>query len=93
MKGKYNEHVNESRNQKKLKKLIEQLGHTSVEVWWEAVRGGYDMGGYDGGFMFCSDICTCEPLGYSFEEAWEYLNDAPWFVETSTPSEYSDDYD
>ena len=45
MKGKYNEHVNESRNQKKLKKLIEQLGHTSVEVWWEAVRGGYDMGG------------------------------------------------
>jgi len=93
MKGKYSEHVNESRNQIKLKKKLEELGHTNVEVWWEAVKGGYEMGGYEGGYLFCSDVCTCEPLGYSFDEAWEYLNDAPWFAEMQPPLSYSDNYD
>lgn len=93
MQGKYSEHVNESRNQIKLKKKLEELGHTNVEVWWEVVKGGYEMGGYDGGFFFCSDVCSYEPLGYSFNEAWELLNDSPWFAEMQPPLSYSDNYD
>lgn len=93
MQGKYSEHVNESRNQIKLKKKLEELGHTNVEVWWEAVKGGYEMGGYEGGYLFCSDVCTCEPLGYSFDEAWEYLNDAPWFEEPQYLCSKEDNYD
>lgn len=93
MQGKYSEHVNESRNQIKLKKKLEELGHTNVEVWWENISGSYEMGGYDGGFFFCSDVCSYEPLGYSFNEAWELLNDSPWFAEMQPPLSYSDNYD
>ena len=51
------------------------------------------MGGYEGGYLFCSDVCTCEPLGYSFNEAWEYLNDAPWFEEPQYLCSKEDNYD
>lgn len=80
--GRYHEKVNTSKKQMKLRDKLEELGHTNVEVWWEPVSGSSDMGGYDGGFIFCSDTNTYEPLGYSFDEAWEYLCDSPWFDNT-----------
>lgn len=67
--------VNTSRNQLKIKKRLEELGHTNVEVWWEPVRNGPEMCGLEGGFFFSSEECTLEPLGYSFDEAIEYVED------------------
>lgn len=63
--------VNTSRNQLKIKKRLEELGHTNVEVWWEPVK----MCGLDGGFFFSSEECILEPLGYSFDEAIAYVED------------------
>lgn len=79
MQGKYYNKVNTSRNSLKLKKRLEQMGHTNVEVWWEPVSGGCEMGGYDGGVFFHSDQNELEPLGYSYEEANEYIEDSKLF--------------
>lgn len=73
MEGRYSEKVNTSPNQKKLKKRLEELGHTNVEVWWETVRGSLEMSGAEGGVFFSSDQCELEPVGYSYEEAFEYI--------------------
>lgn len=67
--------VNTSRNQLKLKRRLEELGHTKVEVWWEPVRNGPEMCGPEGGFFFSSEENILEPLGYSFEEAIECVED------------------
>lgn len=62
---------------KKIVKELEELGHKNVEVWYETIRGGAEMSGYEGGWAFCSgdeeesyfDPC----LGYNFEEALENI--------------------
>lgn len=74
--------VNNTPKAKKLKKRLEELGHKNVEVWYETIRRGYEMSGYEGGWAFCSgnedegyeeyfDPC----LGYNFEEALESIED------------------
>lgn len=73
MEGRMYPKVNTSRNQLKIKKRLEELGHTDVEVWWEPVRSGPEMCGPEGGFFFSSDENAIMPLGYSFEEAIEYV--------------------
>lgn len=76
--GKYtNKKVNNTPKAKKLKKELEKLGHKNVEVWYETIRSGGEMSGYEGGWAFCSgdeeesyfDPC----LGYNFEEALENI--------------------
>lgn len=73
MQGRMFPKVNTSRNQLKIKKRLEELGHTEVEVWWEPVRNGPEMGGPEGGFFFSSNEDSIEPLGYSFIEAMEMV--------------------
>jgi hypothetical protein len=65
--------VNASPKQKKIKKALEELGHTNVEVWWEQLESAMEMCGPGGGYAFHSDQESMEPLGYSFEEAMEKL--------------------
>lgn len=79
MEGIYYDKVNTSRNQLKLKKKLEGMGHTNVEVWWEPVSGGCEMCGCDGGVFFHSDQNELEPLGYSYEEANEYIENSKLF--------------
>lgn len=76
--GYYVDKVNTSPNQKKIKKALEDLGHTNVEVWWEPLGAAIEMSGHDGGFFFHSDQEELEPLGYSFNEAMEYIESASW---------------
>ena len=71
--GRFTEKVNTSPKQKKLKKALEELGHTNVEVWWENLESVMEMCGPEGGYFFCSDQDTFEPIGYSFNEAMEYI--------------------
>ncbi|BBF41990.1 hypothetical protein lbkm_0671 [Lachnospiraceae bacterium KM106-2] len=73
MKGKYYSRVNVSQKQKKIKKRLEELGNTDVEVWWEKLEHAVEMGGMGGGFFFCSNEYSLEPIGYSFDEAMEYI--------------------
>lgn len=63
---------------KKIKKKLEELGHTNVKVWWETICGGCEMCGYEGGWFFESEENSIEPIGYSFEEAMEHL-ESDWF--------------
>lgn len=79
MEGIYSKKVNTSRNQLKLKKKLEELGHTNVEVWWEPVSSGGEMCGYEGGVFFHSDQNEIEPLGYSYEEANDYIDNTNFF--------------
>jgi hypothetical protein len=77
--GKYADKVNTSPNQKKLKAALETKGHTNVEVWWEPLEPGCEMGGPFGGYFFCSDQNPCqEPIGYSFSDAMEAIKEWPW---------------
>ena len=56
--GKYtNKKVNNTPKAKKIKKRLEELGHKNVEVWYEPIRSGVEMSGYEGGWAFCSDDC------------------------------------
>ena len=81
--GKYtNKKVNNTPKAKKIKKRLEELGHKNVEVWYEPIRSGVEMSGYEGGWAFCSDNCDddyesyFDPcLGYNFEEALEAVED------------------
>jgi CRISPR/Cas system-associated protein Cas10 (large subunit of type III CRISPR-Cas system) len=77
--GRYFEKVNTSPNSKKIKKRLEELGHTEVEVWWEPIGQACEMCGNDGGFFFSSEEMELEPIGYSFAEAMDYLNES-WFT-------------
>lgn len=76
--GKYTDKkVNNTPKAKKIKKYLENLGHTNVEVWYEPIRKGCEMGGYEGGWAFCSgneEEEYFEPcLGYNIEEALENI--------------------
>lgn len=71
--------VNNTPKARKLKKKLEELGHKNVEVWYETVRTGCEMSGYEGGWSFCSsneDEEHFDPcLGYNFEEALETIDE------------------
>jgi len=71
--GRYSEKVNNSLKQKKIKKILEEYGHTNVEVWWDNLESATEMCGMGGGYSFSSDQETLEPIGYSFNEAIEYI--------------------
>lgn len=73
MEGRYFYKVNESRNQLKLKRKLEELGHTNVEVWYEPVRRGPEMCGPEGGVFFCSEQEMLMPLGYNYEQARQFV--------------------
>lgn len=75
MKGRYYPRVNTSRNQLKLKKILEEGGYTQVEVWWEPLESAMEMCGMGGGFFFDSEEESLQPLGYSYKEAEEYILD------------------
>lgn len=75
-----NKKINNTPKAKKIKKILEELGHQNVEVWWENIRSGSEMSGYEGGWFFCSNTLTenteddyFEPLGYNIEDAMEYI--------------------
>ena len=74
--GKYAEKVNTSPNQKKIKKALEEIGHTNVEVWWDKLQSAMEMCGMGGGYMFCSDQEEIYPIGYSFDSAMEFITNA-----------------
>ena len=71
--GRYSVKVNTSPKQKKIRKRLEELGNTDVEVWWEQLESACEMCGLGGGFFFSSEEFTLEPIGYSFEEAMEAI--------------------
>lgn len=72
--GKYYEKVNTSPKQKKIKKALENLGHTNVEVWWETLEPSCEMCGMGGGYFFTSDQEELDALGYSFSEAMDAID-------------------
>lgn len=76
--GRYFDKVNTSPKQKKIKTALEALGHTNVEVWWEPLESATEMCGYGGGYFFCSDEMDLEPIGYSFSEVMDLINNAPY---------------
>ena len=73
--GRYYDKVNSSPKAKKIKKRLEELGNTDVEVWWEQLESACEMCGNGGGYMFSSEEFSLEPIGYSFDEAMEYIED------------------
>ena len=80
--GKYTDKkVNNTPKAKKIKKRLEELGHKNVEVWYETIKSGCEMSGYEGGWAFSSnndneDESYFDPcLGYNFEEALETIED------------------
>jgi len=77
--GEFAEKVNTSPKQKKIKVILEDMGHTNVEVWWETLGSAPEMCGNDGGYFFRSDQNHHEPLGYSFNEAVQYIASSSYF--------------
>lgn len=71
--GRHFEKVNNTPKQKKIKKRLEELGNTDVEVWWEKLESACEMCGMGGGYFFSSEEYCLEPIGYSFDEAMEYI--------------------
>ena len=46
--GKYTDKkVNNTPKAKKIQKELEKLGHKNVEVWYETIRNGTEMSGYE----------------------------------------------
>ena len=76
--GQYSEKINTSPKQKKIKKALEEKGHTNVEVWWECLESACEMCGMGGGYFFHSDQEELEPIGYSFNEAIEAIEEWSW---------------
>lgn len=76
--GQYSEKVNNTPKQKKIKKKLEELGHTNVEVWWEKLQPAIEMCGMGGGYVFCSDQEQVFPLGYSLEDALYSIDNSGW---------------
>ena len=76
--GKYAEKINTSPKQKNLKKALEGIGHTNVEVWWDKLESAMEMCGMGGGYMFCSDQEEIYPIGYSFNTAMEFIINADY---------------
>ena len=44
--------VNNTPKAKKIQKKLEELGHKNVEVWYETIRSGSEMSGYEGAGLF-----------------------------------------
>ena len=65
---------NKSQKCQKLRKKLEENGHTNVFTWYEKLGSAMEMCGCSGGYMYTSDQSTLEPIGYSFEEAIEMLD-------------------
>lgn len=76
--GRYCEKVNTSPKQKKIKKKLEELGHANVEVWWEQLESANEMCGMGGGYFFCSDQEDLNPIGYSFEDVMDTIENSGW---------------
>jgi hypothetical protein len=76
--GKYKEKVNNTSKQKKIKKKLEELGHTNVEVWWDKLQPACEMCGMGGGYIFCSDQEQIYPIGYSLEDALYEIENHKW---------------
>lgn len=76
--GKYAEKINASPNQKKIKKALEVIGHTNVEVWWDKLEPAVEMCGIGGGYMFSSDQEEIYSIGYSFNRAMEFISNADY---------------
>ena len=72
---------NKSIKCKKIKKKLEENGHTNVFVWYERLGTAVEMGGHSGGYMYTSDQIEIEPIGYSFEEAMETIENSWHMVE------------
>ena len=72
---------NKSPKCNKLKKKLEENGHTNVYVWYERMGGAVEMCGCSGGYMYVSDQAEIYPLGYSFNEAIKALEN-PWHKES-----------
>lgn len=76
-----NQKINNTSKANKIKKRLEELGHKNVEVWYEKIRKGCEMSGYEGGWAFCSRNEETEEsyfdpcLGYNFEEALETIEE------------------
>lgn len=82
--GKYTDkNVNSTPRAREIKRKLEEYGHKNVEVWWETVRAGTEMSGYEGGWFFCSswtdenneDYEYFEPIGYNVLEALETIKE------------------
>ena len=71
---------NTSRSQKKLKKLLDNLGYLHVKVWWEPVSKGNEMCGMQGGYFFTAFPGEeIHPLGYNFVSASDFItNEMPY---------------
>lgn len=70
---------NNSPKCKALKRKLEQNGHTNVYVWYEPVGFAMEMCGNEGGYMYSSDDAVVEPIGYSFGEAYNMLDNS-WHI-------------
>ena len=64
---------NKSQKCKKIKNKLEENGHTNVFVWYERLGTAVEKGGCSGGYMYTSDQVAIEPIGYSFGEAMESI--------------------
>jgi hypothetical protein len=71
--------TNNTPKAKKIKKKLEELGHTDVHVWYEQLEPGHIMAGPTGGYCFTSDQWSYDGLGYSFNEAMEMLSDGNYY--------------
>lgn len=76
--GKYAEKVNATPKQKKIRKALEDIGHTNIEVWWENLSPAMEMCGMGGGYMFSSDQEEIYPIGYSFDSAISFISGAEY---------------
>ncbi len=71
--------TNTSPKAKKLKAELEAIGHTDVHVWWENIGQAFEMCGNSGGYMALSaEMQDVYPLGYSFDEAVEFIKTATY---------------
>lgn len=81
--GRYTDrNVNSTPRANYIRRKLEEYGHKNVEVWWETIRRGSEMSGYEGGWFFCSnwededgESDYFEPLGYNINEALETIQE------------------
>ncbi len=82
--GRYTDrNVNKTARAGYIRKQLEDYGHKNIEVWWEPIRKGCEMSGYEGGWFFCSNWLDeneeeynyFEPIGYNFQEALENIKE------------------
>jgi hypothetical protein len=71
--------TNNTPKTKKIKKRLEELGHTDVHVWYEKLEPGHIMAGPMGGYCFTSDQWDYDQIGYSVNDVIETLNDTNYY--------------